>query len=194
MLVTVREDKPGFTSAQVKRAKTLNGGQGWIALSPLDSEGRARRAVSLIADNTLPTAARTALSYDPPGWHNKLVVIQGKKLWFYNRSHLIAFSLSGLNDVSRNLVTGAVKMNTPTMSNIEAAVARYVETTDNDVLYEVTPVYRGRDEVAHGLQIRYESVDMGKKDSTTLAGNYYLYNRSPGWTINYRTGAFRKAA
>jgi DNA-entry nuclease len=194
MSVKVNGDNPGFTKEQIARAKAINKEDGWIALSSLDGSKRPGRAISLVNDNTLPTDERTRLTVNPPGWHNAKVNIQGKSLWFYNRSHLIAFCLSGLNNEKKNLITGAVKMNTPTMSNIEVAVARYVEDTDNAVLYEVTPVYKGKELVARGVQIRYVSIDLGEPDNDKISKNVYLYNRNPGWSIDYKTGYFKKAA
>jgi DNA-entry nuclease len=194
VLISVNKNKAGFTSAQISQAKKLNNEKGWIALSPLDSGKRAGRAISLINDNTLPTAKRTSLSYNPPGWKNAKVSINGKSQWYNNRCHLIAFCLSGLNDEKKNLITGAVTMNTPTMSEIEVAVQKYVKSTDNAVLYEVTPIYKGSESVARGLQIRYISIDLGKKDTNKIEKNVYLYNINPGWITNYSTGNFSKAA
>jgi len=192
--IIVNNDKSGFTQKDIAEAKKINNSKGWIALSPVDSDKRANRAVSLINDNSLPTANRKPLTYNPPGWNNKQVMIQGKKIWFYNRSHLVAYCLSGLNDEKRNLITGAVKFNTPTMSDIEVKVLNYVRNTDNAVLYEVTPVYNDSELVARGVQIRYLSIDLGKPDNNKIEGNVYIYNMNPGWVINYASGAFNEAA
>lgn len=191
--VKVNGNKSGFTKNQITKAKKLNKEKGWIALSAIDSKKRAKRAITLINDNTLPTEKRKALKYNPPGWKSKKAKIKGSNIYFYNRSHLIAFSLSGYNDDARNLITGAVKMNTPTMSKIENSVAKYVKDTDNAVLYEVTPYYKGSENVARGVQIRYKSIDLGKKDNKKIEKNVYLYNANPGWKINYKTGSFKKA-
>jgi DNA-entry nuclease len=194
MSVKVNKNKAGFTKTQIARAKKINKGNGWIALSALDKYKRAGRAISLLNDNTLPTKGRERLTYNPSGWCNALVNVQGKNIWFYNRSHLIAFCLSGLNNEKRNLITGAAKMNNPTMLKIETAVVQYVEDTDNAVLYEVTPIYRSKEKVARGVQIRCKSIDLGVKDNKKIEKNVYLYNRNPGWNINYKTGNFKKAA
>jgi DNA-entry nuclease len=194
MSVKVNKNKSGFTKAQIKRAKKINGSNGWVALSSLDKYMRAGRAISLVNDNTLPTEDRSRLTYNPSGWCNAMVEVQGKNIWFYNRSHLIAFCLSGLNNEKRNLITGAAKMNNPTMLKIETIVVEYVEDTDNAVLYEVTPVYKGKEKVARGVQIRYKSIDLGEKDSKKIEKNVYLYNRNPGWQIDYNTGNFNRAA
>lgn len=192
--IKVNKNKSGFTSSQIARAKKINNNKGWIALSSIDKYKRAKRTISLINDNTLPTEKRVRLTYDPPGWKNKKVKILGKKIWYNNRSHLVAFSLSGLNNEKKNLVTGAAKMNTPSMSDIEMKVLKYVRSTDNAVLYEVTPRYKGTEPVPRGIQIRYKSIDLGKPDNEVIEGNIYLYNRNPGWITNYKTGNFKKAS
>jgi DNA-entry nuclease len=191
--VTVNGGKASFTSAQIARAKKLNKGKAWLALSNLNDSGGAERAITLAKGDALPTEKRQRLKYNPPGWTNSEVNIEGKKKWFYNRSHLIAYCLSGLNDEERNLITGAVTMNAPTMSDIEVGVQKYLKRTDNGVLYEVTPVYKAGEIVPRGVQIRWASIDMGDPDNDTTEGNVYLYNANPGWDIDYESGTFAPA-
>jgi DNA-entry nuclease len=79
------------------------------------------------------------------------------------------------------------------MENYEAKITAYVKATDNAVLYEVVPIYKGSELVARGVQVQAKSIDLGKKDSKKLAFNVYLYNKNPGWTIDYATGNFEAA-
>jgi DNA-entry nuclease len=193
-LVKLKNGKAKFSKKNIENAKKLNKGKGFVSLSNLDNLKRARKAIGLIADNTIPTAKRTALTFNPTGWTNARVKILGSNLWFYNRTHLLGFQLSGLNNEKRNLITGAVHMNTPTMLKYENQIRKFVDNTDNAVLYEVTPMYKGKELVARGLQLRAKSIDFGKRDNKKLEFNYYLYNTNPGWRINYKTGTFKKAS
>jgi DNA-entry nuclease len=185
-----------FTDEQIARAVKINNSAGWVALSELDKHKRPGRAIGLINDNTLPPkGTREKLNYDPPGWpeKNSKVTSDGAKIWFYNRSHLIAWMMSGLNSEPRNLITGAARMNTPVMEQIETEVRNHVKDTDDGVLYEVTPVYKGKELVARGVQIRYQSIDLGIENHD-IEANVYLYNKNPGWDIDYLTGSYSEAA
>ena len=64
-------------------------------------------------------------------------------------------------------------MNTVGMQPFENQVADYVRTTGNHVLYRVTPIFKGSELVARGVQ------------------NIFVYNVQPGITIDYTTGDSR---
>lgn len=87
-------------------------------------------------------------------------------------------------DIKENLITGTRYLN-EAMIPTENEVADYVQKTGNHVLYRVTPVYKGENLLASGIQIEAYSVeDKGKG----ISENRYFYNVQPGIEINYNSG------
>lgn len=72
------------------------------------------------------------------------------------------------------------------MLPFENKVADYIEKhRNNHVLYRVTPIFKGDNLIASGVEIEaYSLEDKGKK----ICFNVYVYNVQPGITINYKTG------
>ena len=59
----------------------------------------------------------------------------------------------------KNLITGTRYMNVEGMLPFENMVAEYIKETRNHVLYRVTPIFKGDNLVASGVQIEAESVE-----------------------------------
>ena len=98
---------------------------------------------------------------------------------------LIGFQLTGENANERNLITGTRYLNTEGMLPFENQVADYVKSTNNHVMYRVTPIYSGNELVVRGVQMEGYSVeDKGRG----VCFNVYCYNVQPGIKINYANG------
>lgn len=93
------------------------------------------------------------------------------------------YKLSGLNDNSRNLITGTEYFNQTLMLNVESEVLSYVRSSKEHVMYRVTPVYRGNELVARGVLMEAESVESGG-----LKLCRYVPNMEPGVSVDYATG------
>ena len=76
------------------------------------------------------------------------------------------------------------------MQPFENQVAEYIRTTGNHVLYRVTPIFKGSELVARGVQMEALSVEDSGKG---LCFNVFIYNVQPGITIDYATGESRRA-
>jgi DNA-entry nuclease len=76
-------------------------------------------------------------------------------------------------------------MNVQGMLPFENEVARYVESTDNHVMYRVTPIFEGDNLVASGVLMEAKSVE---DNGEGVEFNVYCYNAQPGIEINYATG------
>ncbi len=153
--------------------------------APLDYLGRCGTVTACLGSETMPDYERGEIgSVKPSGWHTiKYDCVDGKYL--YNRCHLIGFQLSGENANNRNLITGTRYMNVQGMLPFENMVADYIRETNNHVLYRVTPVFKGEENVARGVQIEALSVeDYGEG----ICFNVYCYNNQPGVIIDYATG------
>ncbi|MDU2289063.1 DNA/RNA non-specific endonuclease [Clostridium disporicum] len=155
--------------------------------SPLDSLGRCGVAFANIGTDIMPTEKRESISsVKPSGWKSAEYptdVIKGKYL--YNRSHLIGFQLTAENANERNLITGTRYFNATLMLPYENMVADYIKETNNHVLYRVTPVFKGNNLVATGVQIEAKSVE---DNGEGIEFNVFIYNIQPGITIDYATG------
>lgn len=157
--------------------------------SELDSLGRCGVAYANIGRELMPAGERGSIRrISPTGWHSvKYDTVDGKYL--YNRCHLIGYQLTAENDNEKNLITGTRYMNVEGMLPFEDMVADYVRETDHHVLYRVTPVFRGKNLLAEGVQMEAYSVeDKGQG----ICFNVFVYNVQPGISIDYATGDSRK--
>lgn len=153
--------------------------------SELDDLGRCGVAYANVCTETMPTEERGNIGMiKPSGWQTvKYDNVEGKYL--YNRCHLIGYQLTAENANEKNLITGTRYLNVEGMLPFENLVADYVEETDNHVLYRVTPIFKGDNLLASGVQIEAYSVeDKGKG----VSFNVYCYNVQPGITIDYTNG------
>ncbi len=153
--------------------------------SELDSLGRCGVAFANIGKNLMPTAERESIGMiKPSGWRiSKYDFIDGKYL--FNRCHLIGYQLTGENANEKNLITGTRYLNTEGMLPFENKVANYVRSSNNHVLYRVTPHYEGNNPIASGVQIEAKSVEDNGK---AICFNVYCYNVQPRVKIDYKTG------
>ena len=183
--VELYNGQPSFTEEE--KAGTVS----WERYAELDLLGRCGPAMACIGRDLMPTEERGSIGMvKPSGWHTVRYddVVDGKYL--YNRCHLIGYQLSGENANEQNLITGTRYLNVVGMLPFEDLVADYVQETGNHVLYRVTPVFRGLELVARGVQMEAWSVE---DDGAGVCFNVYCYNVQPGVEIDYATGESRLA-
>lgn len=154
--------------------------------SSLDSLGRCGEAFACLGCETMPTEERGSIGQvKPSGWRTaKYDCVDGKYL--YNRCHLIGFQLSGENANVKNLITGTRYLNIEGMLPFENMVADYIKETNNHVMYRVTPIFKGTNLVASGVQMEAYSVE---DDGDGVCFNVYCFNVQPGVGIDYSNGA-----
>ena len=170
-LIKVNGNKPFFTEDELLTEYTTS-------LSELDDLGRAQVAWMCADEPHIQTGERESIyKLKPAGWHGG---------GFYERSHLLMWKLSGINDL-RNLVTGTAKFNEDNMQDYEKKVTAYLWDHDNNhVMYRVTPVYKGDELLCRGVLMEAYSVE----DHGKLEYCVFVYNAEPGATIDYLTGDF----
>lgn len=142
--------------------------------------------------NLADTDLRIQQGVQPTGWHSNR---DGQLV--YNRGHLIAYSLTaGINtqtgkyqpsavgdqDNVRNLFTESDFTNQMLQTIYEARVRQAIENGKH-VVYQATPIFRGNEEMARGINLQALSTD------GTLNFNVYLYNVEPGVSFNYADGS-----
>ena len=178
--IVVNNNEPTFTSSQKSGKKSFE------TYADLDYLGRCGIAFACIGKDIMPTGERGEIGQvKPTGWKTaKYDFVDGKYL--YNRCHLIGWQLTGENANNRNLITGTRYLNVQGMLPFENMVDDYIEETGNHVLYRVTPVFKGSELVARGVQIEAYSVE---DDGDGICFNVYCFNVQPGDKIDYQTGA-----
>ncbi len=177
--IEINDNVPFFTSEEM----TTNS---YETFSELDELERCGVVHASIGKDLMPTEEREYIGYiKPTGWQvSKYDGIDGAYL--YNRCHLIGFQLTGENANERNLITGTRYMNVQGMLPFENEVANYVESTDNHVMYRVTPIFEGNNLLASGVLMEAKSVE---DNGDGVMFNVYCYNVQPGIEIDYATGA-----
>ena len=181
--VELNNNLPGFKKSELTK-------KAFEKYSKLDDLGRCCVAYANVCTETMPTEERGAIGMvKPTGWQTvKYDNVDGKYL--YNRCHLIGYQLTAENANEKNLITGTRYLNVEGMLPFENMVADYVEETDNHVLYRVTPIFKGDNLLASGVQMEAYSVeDKGKG----ICFNVYCYNVQPGITIDYTDGSSKLA-
>jgi DNA-entry nuclease len=174
--VVINENVPDFDLSKEKDSYQI--------YSELDDLGRTLGAEACLSKDMMPTEERNSISSIlPSGWHSiQDDSIPGGSL--YNRCHLIAYQLTGVND-ERNLITGTRYLNVEGMLPFEEMVADYIRETDNHVLYRVTPYYEVDNLVASGVFMEAYSLE-DKGDG--ICFHVYCYNVMPSVEIDYKTG------
>lgn len=174
-ILTVDHNSPKFT----KKSESTKHGP-WQKFSNLDYLNRAHAANALLSKKLMPKAPRTGLTWDPTGWHNKQIAGG----WLYNRCHLIGFQLSGQNNNPRNLITGTRELNDPDMLKYENQVTDYIRSSNHHyVRYRVTPIYKGNDLLASGVEMQAQSIG-----DNSVHFHVYIFNEQPSMVLNYKTG------
>lgn len=171
--VAVNKGKPEFTSEQIRKAR-----HAYKKFGSFDRYYRATAAICSLTESTMPSEdveRGDISSVHPSGWRSG----QG-----WERCHLIGWQLSGENANPYNLITGTRYFNVTGMLPFENSVAHYLRKySGNHVLYRVTPVYRGKEQIARGVQMEGKSVE-----NNQLSFNIYVFNVQPGEKINYKNG------
>ncbi|WP_167630100.1 DNA/RNA non-specific endonuclease [Listeria valentina] len=177
-VIQLHHNQPQFSDKELQK-----GQKAYQSFSHLDRWNRVGVANALLDRSMMPQTEREPLTVDPTGWHNKKVTVQGKSNWLYNRCHLIGYQLTGENNNLKNLMTGTRSLNTPYMLHYENQVAEYVKETGNQVRYRVTPIFRGEEKLARGIQLEAQSIQY-----QGLSFNVYIFNVQKGILLHYEDG------
>lgn len=189
-VITVN-DKAQFTTEEL----SLDNGS-WERYSDLDFLNRVGVAEAMLGQELMPIEKREDISnVTPTGWKNKKITFNGKSDYLYNRSHLIAFELSGENANVKNLFTGTRALNANfedekiSMVYYENLIANYIKETNYHVRYRVTPLFKNVELVCRGVRLEAQSVE-----DDTISFDVYIFNVQPGYEIDYLTGSSQKTS
>lgn len=176
--ILVNDNIPYFTKSEYTT-------KSFEKYSTLDSLGRCGVAYANICKEIMPAKGNERgdiSSIKPSGWKQAKY---GEE-FLYNRCHLIGYQLSNESANERNLITGTRYFNVTGMLPFENKVAEYInQNKNNHVLYRVTPIYKGNNLLASGVEIEAYSVE---DNGRGVCFNVYIYNVEPGIEINYSNG------
>lgn len=180
--VELNGNVPGFTAYDLERIT----GEYY---SPLDMLGRCGVVYATIDRSMRHSEERGPIgSIKPSGWQQAKYegFIDSNPPYLYNRCHLIAYALTGQNANESNLITGTRYFNVSAMLPFEESVMKYLDYSDNHVLYRVTPYFEGKELVARGVEIEALSVE---DSGSGICFHVFVYNYQPGIDIDYLSGA-----
>lgn len=183
--VEINNNRPSFTPTQKNGSASSTD----YSYSSLDGFGRTGVAFGCIGPEKLQSSDSKVSTGNikPSGWNqNKYKEIIGANNdpgYIFERCHLIAHQFGGKEDKT-NLITGTKYLNKTGMIEWENRVREHIDQTGCHVLYRVTPIYKGNNMVASGVQMEAYSVE----DKGVLSFNVFCYNVQPGISINYANG------
>ena len=183
-VVVLGDGRPVFSKEEVGTAAFLR-------LGELDALGRTTASFACLGPETLSDEPRGELQgVRPSGWHTVRYDDLIEDHYLFNRCHVIAHVLCGVEAEPRLLFTGTRALNLA-MRDYEQQVSGYIRRTGNHVLYRGEPVYVGQELVARGLLLEAWSVeDLGQGLSFRL----FFFNVQLGIEIDYASGESRRAA
>lgn len=184
--ITVNNDR----STLIKNAWRVNR----VIYSDLDSLNRTSHSNTAFLQkrNVANDSLRVRQFVEPTGWHYN----RRNGTQIYNRGHLIAYSvsagidlegnfnprnLSGDQNNPKNLFTQSAFSNQRIQTMFESRI-RVALRQNKKVIYQATPIFRGNELMARGINLQAVSTD------GTLDFNVYLFNVQPGYSFNYNNG------
>ena len=184
--ITVNHDK----STLNKNAWKYN----HVIYSSLDSLNRTSNSNTAFLEkrNVADDSLRVRQVIQPTAWHYN----HKNGVQIYNRGHLIAYSISagidqnghynpdnqsGDQNNPKNLFTQSAFSNQKVQTIFEAKVRNSLRQ-NKKVIFQATPIFRGKELMARGINLQAVSTD------GSLDFNVYLFNVQPGFQFNYQNG------
>lgn len=185
LVIELNNGVPYFTDSELSL-------ESFEKYSDLDPLGRCGVAFACLTKDMMPPfdAERGDISeIKPSGWKS-IPADDIDKGWLYNRSHLIAWALTGQDANPKNLVTGTRQFNNDAMLPNEIAVEEVLDANPGlHVMYRVTPVYVGQELVCRGVVMEAFSVE---DNGGAICFCFFIPNVQKGWTIDYMTGTAKR--
>lgn len=185
LVIELNNGVPYFTDSELSL-------ESFEKYSDLDPLGRCGVAFACLTKDMMPPfdAERGDISeIKPSGWKS-IPADDIDKGWLYNRSHLIAWALTGQDANPKNLVTGTRQFNNDAMLPNEIAVEEVLDANPGlHVMYRVTPVYVGQELVCRGVIMEAFSVE---DNGGAICFCFFIPNVQKGWTIDYMTGTAKR--
>lgn len=165
-----------------------------VIYSNLDNLNRtsASNTAFLEPRNVANDSLRVRQFIQPTAWHSN----NKSGTQIYNRGHLIAYSVSagidqdgqynpnnqsGDQNNPKNLFTQTAFSNQKIQTIFETKVRQSLKQ-GNKVIYQATPIFRGNELMARGINLQAIGV------TGNLDFNVYIFNVQPGYVFDYNNG------
>ena len=165
-----------------------------VIYSNLDNLNRtsASNTAFLEPGNVANDSLRVRQFIQPTAWHSN----NKSGTQIYNRGHLIAYSVSagidqdgqynpnnqsGDQNNPKNLFTQTAFSNQKIQTIFETKVRQSLKQ-GNKVIYQATPIFRGNELMARGINLQAIGV------TGNLDFNVYIFNVQPGYVFDYNNG------
>ena len=183
LYVDLGDKMPYFTKDEIEKGLKGN----FEDYSGLDKLGRCGAAFACIVKNKSKILNKPKHNgrIKPTAWKSIRCdhIKDGECL--YNRCHLIGRQLATKKANKKGLITGTRWFNVEGMFIFENKAADCIEDNpDHHILYRVTPYFKEDDLLAYGVQMEMLDID----DEGSLSYNIFVYNKQPGFDIDYRNG------
>ena len=123
-----------------------------------DELNRTSGAIAIISKYTLSIMVEKHLKYpDPNGCTEKI-----NNSGIFQRCHCIAYKLSAKKNNKNNIFIGTDDLNKKSMNEIENNVEQYIKQNikkDIKILYRVTPIYKGKNQIPTGILIEAQGLN-----------------------------------
>lgn len=123
-----------------------------------DELNRTSGAIAIISKYTLSIMVEKHLKYpDPNGWTETI-----SNSGIFQRCHCIAYRLSAKKNDKNNIFIGTDYLNKKIMNGIENEVEQYIKKNEEQyikILYRVTPIYKGKNQIPTGILIEAKSLN-----------------------------------
>lgn len=150
-----------------------------------DELNRASGGIAIISRYTLSIMIEKYLKYpDPNGWTKKI-----NDSGIFQRCHAIAYRLSAKKNDKNNIFIGTDDLNKKIMNSVENEIEQYIKKNKGEyirILYRVTPIYIGKNQIPTGVLIEAKSLD------TEFALCRFCYNIKKKVVFKYSDGGIIK--
>lgn len=183
LFIELRGNKPYFTKDEIERGLK----KPFEDYSKLDELGRCKTAFACIVKNESKIVNKLKHNgrINPTAWKSIGCDYIRDGECLYNRCHLIGRQLATKKANRKGLITGTRWFNVKGMFKFENEVANYIkDNPEHHILYRVTPYFRDNNLLACGVQIEILDID----DEEKFSRNVFVYNKQPGFTLDYRNG------
>lgn len=187
-VIELNNNRPAFTADDEKQ---LEGD--FKPFSDLN-EGRCGVAFASISKSTL-SSNRDKIQSKPAGFPESEEKNVVNKRFIFHRCHLIGYRLlKKTNDEDKEnanlkrIFTGTRFMNNE-MLYYEKRIAEFVKKNkERQVIYRVTPYYKGENTVAYGVKMEAKFLDENNNENKDLSFNVFVYNKQPDIIFKYENG------
>ncbi|MBF0818686.1 DNA/RNA non-specific endonuclease [Streptococcus acidominimus] len=119
---------------------------------------------------------------------------KGNNSDFYHRCHLLGEQIfpNRATYLKGEYIVGTAYLNIDakvSMLTYENKIVNILKKQESKIFYKVTPIFKDGEVIARGVRMTARSFNDEWKETEECRFDVYLFNRSPGYRIDYKTGS-----